>query len=109
MLKDGPNNVSKRLLHLMFKLFFILCNTSTVSCLPFTSSSLVHIGSQRRRLRETIRSNCGILSAILLLHPSPSYVTSEPGGHILTNFDHDEKDDPVDEYHAEEDTKIHPF
>lgn len=82
-----------------------------VSCLPFMSSScpIGDIGPQWRRLGETVRSNRGILIAILLLHPSPSYVASEPGGDILINFDHDEKDDAVDDYHAEDDTEIHPF
>lgn len=50
-----------------------------------------------------------MLITILLLHSSSSHVTSDPGCHILANFDHDEEDDTVDDYHAEEDTKIHPL
>lgn len=89
---------------------FILCNI-TIYCLPFTGTSCtsLHIISQRRRLGKTSRSNCCMLITILQLHSSSSHITSDPGRYILTNFDHDEEDDAVDDYHAEEDTKIYPL
>lgn len=85
-----------------FSTFFIVYNIVLGPCLPLTSSSRPthHIGSQRWRLSETVRSDCFILVAILQLHSSSGHVTSDPGGDILTNLDHDEKDDPVDDYHA---------
>lgn len=46
---------------------------------------------------------------ILLLHSSSGDVTSDPRCHILTNFDQHEEEDAVNGYHAEDDTKIHPF
>lgn len=76
-------------------------------------TTVVDVGPQGRRMGETIGSNCncsGLISIhVLLLHSSPGYATSDPRGNILTNFDHDEENDPVDDYHAEEYTQINPL
>lgn len=74
----------------------------------------MHVGPQGRRMGETIigsNGNRGGLISIhlLLLHPSPGYVTSDPRGNILAKFDHDEENDPVYDYHAEDYTQINPL
>ena len=83
-----------------------------LTTLPSASSTIgscSNIVSQRRRLCKTIRCNCGVLSTILLLHPSSRYVTSNPRSYILVGLNHDEENDAVDDDHAENHTEVNPF
>lgn len=73
------------------------------------SCSFCSISPQRGRVRQSIRGNCFILSAILLLHSSSCNVASDPWCHVFTYLDHDEEDDAVESDHAEDDTEIDPF
>ena len=83
----------------------------TSNSLPSGSSigTCSNIVSQRRRLSKTIWCNSGVLSSILLLHPSPCYVSSDPRSYILVGLNHDEENDPVDDDHAENHTEVNPF
>lgn len=70
------------------------------------------IGPQRRRLSETVRRNCGVLSPILLvpmLNLSPRDVPSDPRCQVLIDLDHHEEYDAVNDNHAEKNTEINPF
>jgi len=86
-------------------------NTGQDQALPSASSicSCSNVISQRRRLGKTIWCNCGVLSSILLLHPSACYVTSDPRSNILVGLNHDEEDDAVDDNHAKNHTEVNPF
>lgn len=46
---------------------------------------------------------------LLLLHPSPCYIPSDPRSHILIDLDHNEEYNPVYDYHAQYHTQIYPF
>lgn len=78
--------------------------------LPFsTSPTCGHVGPKGWGLCKTIWGDGCCLISVLLLHSSPCYTTSHPGGYILVDLDHDEKYDAVYHNHAEDDTKIYPF
>lgn len=75
---------------------------------------MVRVRPQGRRMGETIWSNCncsGLISIHLLrlLHSSPGYVTSDPRGNILVDFDHDEEKYTVCNYHTEDNTQVNPL
>lgn len=70
---------------------------------------IVNVVPQWRGLSETLRRSCCTLVSNLLLHYSSCNITSNPRGHILVDLDHDEEDEAVDENHAEDHTKVHPF
>lgn len=86
-------------------------NSGQAPSLPSASTigSCSNIISQGRRLGKTIGCNCGVLSSILLLHPSACYVTSNPRSYILVCLNHDEEDDAVDDNHAKNHTEVNPF
>ncbi|CAH2037084.1 unnamed protein product [Thlaspi arvense] len=86
-------------------------NTGQAQTLPSASSIGLcsNIVSQRRRLGKTIWRNCGVLSSILLLHPSSCDVASDPRSYILVGLNHDEENDAVDDNHAENHTEVDPF